>query len=118
MAIESRPSQINGPLTTPSPQPSPRRTGRGRKPAFLHLESLNSMVMTPPFPRPDPQHPQHVGKYDTELRSDPQQSRNKRATEGATSSPKSEVIWEQRSVAARPALPLKRVLKLMLPLLL
>jgi hypothetical protein len=33
-----------------------------------------------PFPPPDPQHPQHLGKYETKLRSDPQQSRNKAAT--------------------------------------
>jgi hypothetical protein len=32
----------------------------------------------------DPQHPQHAGKYETKLRFYPQQSRNKRATGGAT----------------------------------
>jgi hypothetical protein len=37
-------------------------------------------IRVPPFPPPDPQHPQHLGKYETKLRSDPQQSRNKAAT--------------------------------------
>jgi hypothetical protein len=26
----------------------------------------------PPIPPPDPQHPQHIGKYGTKLRSNPQ----------------------------------------------
>jgi len=34
--------------------------------------------------RLDPQHPQQLGKYESKLRSDPQQSRNKGATGGAT----------------------------------
>jgi hypothetical protein len=38
-----------------------------------------------PYPPLDPQHPQHLGKYETKLRSNPQQSRNKPATRGATS---------------------------------
>jgi hypothetical protein len=36
----------------------------------------------PPSPLLEPQHPQHIGKYESELRSDPQQSRNKAATKG------------------------------------
>jgi hypothetical protein len=36
------------------------------------------------YPPLDPQHPQHIGQYDAKLMSDPQQSRNKGATEGAT----------------------------------
>ena len=41
-------------------------------------------MLGPPFPPLDPQHPQHLGKYETKLRPDPQQSRNKAATKGAT----------------------------------
>ena len=41
----------------------------------------------PPFPLLEPQHPQHIGKMGSELRSDPQQSRNKRATTAATNVP-------------------------------
>src|ERR1041384_8493341 len=41
-----------------------------------------TLALYPPFPSPNPQHPQHAGKYETKLRSDPQQSRNKGATGG------------------------------------
>jgi hypothetical protein len=36
------------------------------------------MAIDTPFPPLEPQHPQHLGKYETKLRSDPQQSRNMR----------------------------------------
>jgi len=41
-------------------------------------------ICVSPFPPPDPQHPQHLGKYEMKLRSNPQQSRNKGATGAAT----------------------------------
>jgi hypothetical protein len=39
------------------------------------------MAIEGAFPSLDPQHPQHAGKYEMKLGSDPQQSRNTAATE-------------------------------------
>jgi hypothetical protein len=41
--------------------------------------------MSVPFPPLEPQHPPHARKHETKLRSDPQQSRNKGATEAVPS---------------------------------
>ncbi len=48
---------------------------------------FRSLAEPPTLSPLDPQHPQHLGKYETKLRSDPQQSRNKAATKGATAEP-------------------------------
>jgi len=47
-------------------------------------ENEDDLAYPIPIPPLDPQHPQQLGKYETKLRSDPQQSRNKGATGGAT----------------------------------